>query len=138
MEFPKCPTPTAMTCTTRRMMASSPTPTPSSPTPGRSPVHKSEFGHGGSADAAGATKEEEGSGGLPAKVCLARADGRQMPARIRCLRPRHPQGGAATITYPTMGQHQFMEGKLLHLEHIRGSNKVCTTWFLPLGQYKMC
>ena len=31
-----------------------------------------------------------------------------MPARIRRLRPRHPQGGAATITYPTMGQQQFM------------------------------
>ena len=38
----------------------------------------------------------------------ARADGRWMPARIRRLRPRHPQGGAATITYPTMGQQQFM------------------------------
>jgi hypothetical protein len=69
---------------------------------------KSASGHGGSADAAGATKEEEGSGGLPTTVCLARADGRRMPARIRRLRPRHPQGGAATITYPTMGQQQFM------------------------------
>uniref|UniRef100_A0A452YF31 Calreticulin n=1 Tax=Aegilops tauschii subsp. strangulata TaxID=200361 RepID=A0A452YF31_AEGTS len=28
-------------------------------------------GHGGSADAAGATKEEEGSGGLPATVCFS-------------------------------------------------------------------
>ena len=28
-------------CTTRRMMASSPTPAPSSPTPGRGPVHDS-------------------------------------------------------------------------------------------------
>ncbi|VAH31760.1 unnamed protein product [Triticum turgidum subsp. durum] len=58
---------------------------------------KSASGHGGSADAAGATKEEEGYGGLPAT-----------------------------------------EGKLSHLEHIRGSNEVCTTWFLPLGQYQMC
>ena len=31
---------------------------------------KSASGHGGSADAAGATKEEEGSGGLPATVCF--------------------------------------------------------------------
>ncbi|XP_044358797.1 endochitinase A [Triticum aestivum] len=38
-EFPKCLTPTATACTTRRMMASSLTPAPSSPTPGRGPVH---------------------------------------------------------------------------------------------------
>ena len=31
-----------------------------------------------------------------------------MPARIQRLRPRHPKGGAVTITYPTMGQQQFM------------------------------
>ncbi|XP_037471460.1 uncharacterized protein LOC119345518 [Triticum dicoccoides] len=40
-EFPKCLTLTATACTTRRMMASSPTPAPSSPTPGRGPVHDS-------------------------------------------------------------------------------------------------
>ncbi|KAM3332544.1 hypothetical protein ACQJBY_027993 [Aegilops geniculata] len=51
--------------------------------------------------------------GRPRCWCLqpyitARADGRWMPAWIRRLRPRHPQGGVATITYPTMGQQQFM------------------------------
>uniref|UniRef100_A0A8R7PJJ4 GDSL esterase/lipase n=1 Tax=Triticum urartu TaxID=4572 RepID=A0A8R7PJJ4_TRIUA len=34
-------------------------------------VMKSASGHGGSADAAGATKEEEGFGGLPATVCFS-------------------------------------------------------------------
>ncbi|XP_045087949.1 uncharacterized protein [Aegilops tauschii subsp. strangulata] len=38
-EFRKCQTPAATACTTTRMMASSPTLAPSSPTPGRGPVH---------------------------------------------------------------------------------------------------
>uniref|UniRef100_A0A8R7RCT2 Uncharacterized protein n=1 Tax=Triticum urartu TaxID=4572 RepID=A0A8R7RCT2_TRIUA len=42
------------------------------------------------------------------RFASARADRRWMPARIRHLQPWHPQGGAATITYPTMGQQQFM------------------------------
>ena len=42
------------------------------------------------------------------RFASARADRRRMPARIRRLRPWHPQGGAATITYPTMGLQQYM------------------------------
>uniref|UniRef100_A0A452YEZ8 Uncharacterized protein n=1 Tax=Aegilops tauschii subsp. strangulata TaxID=200361 RepID=A0A452YEZ8_AEGTS len=42
------------------------------------------------------------------RFASARADRRWIAARIRRLRPWHPQGGAATITYPTMGQQQFM------------------------------